>query len=75
MWHRTATIDYITIVSGSIDLVTPEGVQRLDSGDVAVVRAVLHAWDNPLEEPCVMSCVSIAAKSASEGRSPVSGRG
>ncbi|HSI73820.1 MAG TPA: hypothetical protein VK934_11655 [Fimbriimonas sp.] len=61
MWHQTASIDYISIVSGAIDLVTEVDRISLRSGDVAVVRGILHAWDNPAEEVCVMTCVSIGS--------------
>ena len=63
MWHQTKTIDYITIVAGAIELVTDYDRLLLQTGDVAVVRGIRHAWTNPGSEPCTMSCVSIGAKS------------
>lgn len=62
MWHQTNTIDYVTIVTGSIELVTEVDRTILRAGDVAIVRGVRHAWTNPGSEPCTMSCVSVGAK-------------
>jgi len=42
--HHTDTIDFHTIVSGSIDLVLDDGPHRLEAGDSAVVAGVDHAW-------------------------------
>lgn len=47
--HRTSSIDYNIMLSGSVDLITPagRGVERttVRAGDVVIQRGTLHAWE------------------------------
>jgi quercetin dioxygenase-like cupin family protein len=42
--HHTDTIDFDTIISGSIDILLDDGPHRLEPGDCVVVEGVDHAW-------------------------------
>jgi hypothetical protein len=46
-WHRTTTVDYMMMVSGTIVLMLDEGEVTLRPGDVAIQRNTRHAWRNP----------------------------
>jgi quercetin dioxygenase-like cupin family protein len=70
--HTTPTIDYITVLSGSIDLELEDGSEvRLGPGDTCVQRGTRHAWHNRGSEPFRMAVVMIGsdapAGSADEG--------
>jgi hypothetical protein len=45
-FHRTATIDYIMVVDGEVDLVLEEGRTTVRAGDLVVQRNTNHAWHN-----------------------------
>jgi hypothetical protein len=45
-FHRTATIDYIMIISGEVTLELDEGETKLHAGDLVVQRNTNHAWFN-----------------------------
>lgn len=58
--HRTPTLDYVTVVSGSITLELDDGATiELRQGDVAVQHGVRHAWRNPGDEPATLSFVML----------------
>jgi len=42
--HHTDTIDFETILSGSVDLILGDGVHHLEAGDMVVMNGVDHAW-------------------------------
>jgi quercetin dioxygenase-like cupin family protein len=42
--HHTDTIDYDTVLAGSLDLILDDGVHHLLPGDCVVVDGVDHAW-------------------------------
>jgi mannose-6-phosphate isomerase-like protein (cupin superfamily) len=50
-FHRTATIDYIMLVSGEVDLILDEGRTTVRAGDLVVQRNTNHAWHNMGETP------------------------
>src|SRR5271168_3955127 len=50
-FHRPATIDYIMIVSGAVDLILDEGRTTVRAGDLVVQRNTNHAWHNLGETP------------------------
>ena len=50
-FHRTATIDYIMVVSGEVDLILDEGRTTVRAGDLVVQRNTNHAWHNMGETP------------------------
>ena len=46
--HRTASLDYVIQISGTIELSMSNGETRtLYPGDIAIQRGTLHAWSNP----------------------------
>jgi quercetin dioxygenase-like cupin family protein len=52
-FHRTATVDYIMLVSGEVTLVLEEGETTVRAGDLVVQRNTVHAWHNRTDEPVV----------------------
>ncbi|MEE8362535.1 MAG: cupin domain-containing protein [Dehalococcoidia bacterium] len=61
-WHTTNTLDFVTVVSGRIDLELDDGVHHLGPGDCVVQRGTRHRWVNPYDQPCVMTGVLISAE-------------
>lgn len=61
--HATETIDFVTVVSGRVDLRMPDGAQeRLEPGDVVVQQGAEHAWRNPGPDHLVLSVVMVGVK-------------
>jgi len=56
--HHTDSIDFNTIISGSIELLLGDGSHRFGPGDCVVVTGVDHAW-LPGPEGCTASVVVI----------------
>jgi len=50
-FHRTATIDYIMVVGGEVDLILDEARATVRAGDLVVQRNTNHAWHNLGETP------------------------
>ncbi|MDB5395709.1 MAG: Cupin 2 barrel protein [Rhodospirillales bacterium] len=50
-FHRTASIDYIMILSGEVDLLLDEGRTTVRAGDLVVQRNTNHAWHNMTDQP------------------------
>lgn len=45
--HRTLSIDYATVIEGSIELILESGENRvLVAGDTVVQRGTMHQWKN-----------------------------
>ena len=65
--HRTDSIDYITVISGEIDMELDDSTVHLKAGDVMVQRGTIHNWINRGTEPCVLTVVLIDAKSVEAG--------
>jgi quercetin dioxygenase-like cupin family protein len=65
--HRTDSIDYITVISGEIDMELDDSTVHLQAGDVMVQRGTIHNWVNRGTAPCVLTVVLIAAKSVEAG--------
>jgi mannose-6-phosphate isomerase-like protein (cupin superfamily) len=70
--HRTTTLDYAIVQSGSMVLLMDDDVEvTLHAGDVLVQRGTLHNWINRGAEPCTIAFVLIdAASIAMDGHSP-----
>ncbi|HET9628828.1 MAG TPA: cupin domain-containing protein [Novosphingobium sp.] len=66
--HATDTIDYLTIISGEITLITETGEKVLRPGDVCVDRGIIHAWRNDGAVEAVYTCVTIPAHPVGAGR-------
>ncbi|HEY2757612.1 MAG TPA: cupin domain-containing protein [Pseudolabrys sp.] len=61
--HRTDSIDYAVVISGTIDMELDDGVVvTLKAGDVLVQRGTIHNWVNRSNEVCVIAFVLISAK-------------
>jgi len=67
-WHATDTVDYITMISGSMTLLLEEGEVTLRAGDVCVDRGVIHSWRNDGTETAVYTCVVLPAEPVGAGR-------
>lgn len=59
--HRTDSIDYAFVISGSITMVMEdeEHDTLLHAGDVVVQRGNVHAWANRGTEPCTIMFVLV----------------
>jgi quercetin dioxygenase-like cupin family protein len=57
--HRTLSVDYATVIEGTIELILESGESKtLKAGDTIVQRATMHQWKNPSQtEWCRMTCV------------------
>jgi quercetin dioxygenase-like cupin family protein len=60
--HRTNSLDYAVILSGSIVLELDDGAEvALRAGDVLVQRGTVHNWINRGTEPCTIAFVLVDA--------------
>ena len=66
--HATDTIDYITMISGEITLVTETGETVLRGGDTFIDRGILHAWRNDGDEDAVFTTVTIPSNPVGAGK-------
>src|SRR5436853_599559 len=55
--HRTDSIDYITVISGEIDMELDDTSVHLKAGDVMAQRGTIHNWINRGPAPCVLPVV------------------
>ncbi len=53
--HKTATVDYIILISGRVTMLLDRGQVDLEPGDVVVQRGTNHAWVNRGAEPAVLA--------------------
>jgi hypothetical protein len=61
--HRTDSIDYGVVMSGSIDMELDKGVVvTLNAGDLLVQRGTIHNWVNHGPDDCLVAFVLISAK-------------
>jgi quercetin dioxygenase-like cupin family protein len=61
--HRTDSIDYAVVISGTIDMELDDGVVvTLKAGDVLVQRGTIHNWVNRSNEVCLIAFVLVSAK-------------
>lgn len=61
--HRTATIDYVVLVSGELELELEGGGRRkLTAGDVIVQRGTNHTWHNTGDIPARIFAVLVSAR-------------
>jgi quercetin dioxygenase-like cupin family protein len=60
--HRTSSLDYAIVLSGSIVLELDDGAEvGLAAGDVLVQRGTVHNWINRGSEPCTIAFVLLDA--------------
>jgi mannose-6-phosphate isomerase-like protein (cupin superfamily) len=62
--HRTDSIDYALVLSGSIDMDLDDETVHLEARDILVQRGTIHNRINRGTEPCVIAFVLIGAKPA-----------
>jgi mannose-6-phosphate isomerase-like protein (cupin superfamily) len=65
--HRTASIDYLIVLSGAVTMELDEGSVDLRAGDLLVQRGTFHNWIVTGTEPCLMAVVLIDAKPVEVG--------
>ena len=66
--HRTDSIDYAVVISGTIEMELDDGVVvKLKAGDVLVQRGTIHNWVNRGTEDCVVAFVLINARPVKAG--------
>jgi hypothetical protein len=58
-FHRTATIDYIMLIDGPLELILDRGQTVLAAGDLVVQRNTLHSWRNATAAPVRMWAVMV----------------
>ena len=61
MMHKTATIDYIVVLSGEMHAVLEAGETLLKPGDVFIQRGTLHSWSVRGDQPCIIAVVLVGA--------------
>ena len=64
--HHTDTVDYDTVVSGSVDLIPDDGVHTLAPGDCVVMNGVDHGW-HAEPDGCRLSVVAIGTPPPNAG--------
>jgi quercetin dioxygenase-like cupin family protein len=69
--HRTNSIDYAVVISGSMEMELDNETVRLTEGDVLVQRGTIHNWVNNGTEPCVIAFVLIGARPATVNGTPL----
>lgn len=66
LMHSTTSIEYTTVLSGSVRLLLEEGSVDVHAGDTIVQLGNLHAWEIIGPEPCRLAFVSIGLGEAPE---------
>jgi|SRR4051812_13711781 len=59
-FHRTDTVDLVTVVAGEVWLILDDGEVLLEQGDTVVQRGTWHAWSNRSDDDCRLSTVTIS---------------
>lgn len=60
--HQTPTVDYVTVIAGTITLELDDGkAVDLHPGDTVVQQGARHAWRNRTNEPATVSVVLLGA--------------
>ncbi len=60
--HKTATVDYIILISGRVTMLLDRAQVDLEPGDVVVQRGTNHAWVNRGAEPAVLAGILVDAE-------------
>jgi quercetin dioxygenase-like cupin family protein len=61
--HRTLTLDYCVILSGSIWLITDGGDEtEIKAGEMILQRGVNHMWENRGDVTCRCLCVMVGSE-------------
>ena len=73
--HRTDSVDYAVVMSGSIDMELDGETVTLKAGDVLIQRGTIHNWVNRGTEPCMIAFVLVSAKPVTVGGKPLEAHG
>ena len=57
--HRTATVDYVVMIEGEMNLVIDDTEILFRPGDCHVLRGINHAWRNTGDRPCRFAAVLV----------------
>jgi quercetin dioxygenase-like cupin family protein len=68
--HRTNSINYAVVMSGSMEMELDDQTVRLNAGDVLVQRGTIHNWVNNGTGRCVIAFVLIGARPATCPNTP-----
>lgn len=71
--HRTNSLDYGIVISGSIELILDDGAATLvEAGGIVIQRGTIHAWRNPsATETARVAFVLLDAKPATVDGAPL----
>jgi len=69
--HRTNSIDYAVVMSGSLEMELDDETVQLNAGDVLVQRGTIHNWVNNGTEPCLIAFVLIGTAPATVNGAPL----
>jgi quercetin dioxygenase-like cupin family protein len=69
--HRTDSVDYAVVLSGSIQMALDNETVELAAGDMVVQRGTIHNWINAGTDPCVIAFVLIGAAPAKANGAPL----
>jgi quercetin dioxygenase-like cupin family protein len=74
--HRTDSIDYGIVMSGSVYMELDDGVEvHLKAGDVVVQRGTNHSWVNRGAEPCRIAFILVSAEPVKIGSTVLQAHG
>ncbi len=65
--HRTDSVDYAVVISGTIDMELDGDTVTLKAGDVLVQRGTVHNWVNRSNEACIIAFVLVTGKPVTAG--------
>ena len=71
--HRTESLDYVIVISGSVEMDLDDSTVKLSAGDVMVQRGTNHAWVNRGTETARVAFVLIDAEPLGIGHPLVRG--
>ena len=61
--HRTASLDFDIVLSGSVVLQVDDGEVELRAGDIVVQNGTRHRWVNRGDEDAVLAVAIVGAES------------
>ena len=67
-FHRTDTLDWITVFEGELELILDEGRVRLRAGDCVIQRGTAHSWQAVGARDCVFGALMLRATTGSVAR-------
>ncbi len=62
--HRTASLDFDIVLSGSVVLQLDDGEVELHAGDIVVQNGTRHRWENRGTEDAVLAVAIVGAEQA-----------